>query len=360
MRISTPSANNPARKSRTRSSSRPEQGASSASCSAKSYAGLRSWVTWSGGPAPVRRGHRVHARRQRGDGRADRAHRPGPAAARHAFRRVDGGRGARTSRRLGRDLRRARATLRRRGPSNAAGVRSGRARGRETQCRTRSAGPIAPPRRRARGDRALADGREGSLASGPPLRTRRARRGSLRRLPGATRAGPRRRARQGIPADRMTGSREQALAPLSRVDAERLLPELSSGRQTLERRVLRARCLKYLESFDLAWAELSAVLPLVKDPLLAARVAVDLLHLSYYLVRREDSVRFAAMAESSAAGDPLLLAELRLGSSIVRTASNDVRGALVDARRGSDALAVAPRGRSRDLVTTSLQRQLAH
>ena len=78
----------------------------------------------------------------------------------------------------------------------------------------------------------------------------------------------------------MTGSREQALAPLSRVDAERLLPELSTGRQTLERRVLRARCLKYLESFDLAWAELNAVLPLVKDPLLAARVAVDLLHLS--------------------------------------------------------------------------------
>src|SRR5439155_10072893 len=56
----------------------------------------------------------------------------------------------------------------------------------------------------------------------------------------------------------------------------------------------------------------------------------------------------------------LLLAELRLGSSIVRTAANDVRGALVDARRGSDALAVAPRGRSRDLVTTRVQRQLAH
>jgi DNA-binding CsgD family transcriptional regulator len=158
----------------------------------------------------------------------------------------------------------------------------------------------------------------------------------------------------------MTSSREQALAPLSRIDAERLLPELSTGRQTLERRVLRARCLKYLESFDLAWAELSAVLPLVKDPLLLARVAVDLLHLSYYLVRRDDSVRFAAMAEMPAAGDPLLLAELRLGSSIVRTAANDVRDALVDARRASDALAVAPKGRSRDLVTTRVQRQLAH
>lgn len=158
----------------------------------------------------------------------------------------------------------------------------------------------------------------------------------------------------------MTSPGEAALAPLSRVDAERLLPELSTGRQTLERRVLRARCLKYLESFDLAWAELNAVLPLIKDPLLVARVAVDLLHLSYYLVRRDDSVRFAAMAETSAAGDPLLLAELRLGSSIVQTASNQVRDALVYARRAADALAVAPRGRSRDLVTTRVQRQLAH
>ena len=61
--------------------------------------------------------------------------------------------------------------------------------------------------------------------------------------------------------------REQALAPLSRADAERLLPLLSSGRQTLERRVLRARCLKYFESFDLAWAELNEVLPQVKEPL---------------------------------------------------------------------------------------------
>jgi tetratricopeptide (TPR) repeat protein len=158
----------------------------------------------------------------------------------------------------------------------------------------------------------------------------------------------------------MTSPRDAALAPLSRIDAERLLPELSTGRQTLERRVLRARCLKYLESFDLAWAELNAVLPLAKDPLLVARVAVDLLHLSYYLVRREDSVRFAAMAEAPAAGDPLLLAELRLGWSIVRTAANDVTTALVFARRADDALAAAPRGRARDLVTTRVQRQLAH
>src|SRR5512146_2914499 len=108
--------------------------------------------------------------------------------------------------------------------------------------------------------------------------------------------------------------------PLSRGDAERLLPGLATGRQTLERRVLRARCLKYLESFDLAWAELNAVLPLLKDPLLRARVAVDLLHLSYYLVRREDSLRFKNIAEVDAASDPIVLAELHLGSSIVNTA----------------------------------------
>src|SRR5512143_3858252 len=147
--------------------------------------------------------------------------------------------------------------------------------------------------------------------------------------------------------------------PLSRGDAERLLPGLATGRQTLERRVLRARCLKYLESFDLAWAELSSVLPLVKDPLLGARVAVDLLHLSYYLVRRDDSLRFKALAETNAAGDPLLLAELHLGSSIVNTASNEIREALRDARRAEDALAGAPRGRGRDLVATRVQRQLA-
>lgn len=158
----------------------------------------------------------------------------------------------------------------------------------------------------------------------------------------------------------MKAQRDQALLPLSRADAERLLPELATGRQSLERRVLRARCLKYLESFDLAWAELNAVLPLLKDPLLRARVAVDLLHLSYYLVRREDSPRFKKIAEADAASDPIILAELHLGSSIVNTAANEIREALRDARRAEDALAGAPRGRGRDLVTTRVQRQLAH
>jgi len=154
--------------------------------------------------------------------------------------------------------------------------------------------------------------------------------------------------------------RDQALAPLSRADAERLLPLLASGRQTLERRVLRARCLKYFESFDLAWAELNEVLPLVKEPLLEARVAVDLLQLSYYLVRRDETPRLAQIAQKHAAGDPLMLAEFHLGNSTVLTAQNEITNALQSARRAEDALLTAPKGRSRDLVVTRVQRQLAH
>src|SRR5437870_12303026 len=86
----------------------------------------------------------------------------------------------------------------------------------------------------------------------------------------------------------MTSVREQAIAPRSRTDAERLLPALSVGRGSLERRVLRARCLTCVESFDVAWAELSACRGHAKDPLLAARIAVDLIHLAYYLVRWDE------------------------------------------------------------------------
>ncbi len=158
----------------------------------------------------------------------------------------------------------------------------------------------------------------------------------------------------------MESLRDQALAPLSRADAERLLPVLSVGRQTLERRILRARCLKYVESFDVAWAELSALLELVKDPLLAARIAVDLVRLAYFLVRGDEVQRLERIAKHHAATDPLMLAELRLGRSINATAANEVTDALRDARWAEDALAAAPRGRSRDLVVTRVQRQLAH
>jgi hypothetical protein len=159
----------------------------------------------------------------------------------------------------------------------------------------------------------------------------------------------------------VTGTlREQAIAPLSRADAERLLPQLAVGRQTIERRVLRARCLKYVESFDVAWAELTELLPQTKDPLLAARVAVDLVHLAYYLVRGEEADRITKAAQDHAASDPFLLAELRLGHSINLTAANEVSRALTEARWAEDALTAAPKGRARDLVTTRLQRQLAH
>ena len=158
----------------------------------------------------------------------------------------------------------------------------------------------------------------------------------------------------------MATLRDQALAPLSRGDAERLLPDLASGRQSIERRVLRARCLKYLESFDLAWAELSDVYPQIHEPLMQARVAVDLLHLSYYLVRREDAQRYDKAAQKQAGLDPLLMGELLLGESIVLTAQNEITQALVRARRALDALSAATRGRSRDLVETRVQRQLAH
>jgi tetratricopeptide (TPR) repeat protein len=158
----------------------------------------------------------------------------------------------------------------------------------------------------------------------------------------------------------MPSYREQALAPLSRLDAERLLPALSIGRGTLDRRVLRARCLTCVESFELAWAELTACRGLVKDPLLGARIAVDLVHLAYYLVRWDEVAPLTRQAERQAAADPLLLAELRLALSINRTAANEISAALTEARRGEDALAAAPRGRAKDLVSARLQRQLAH
>src|SRR5258708_9823704 len=80
----------------------------------------------------------------------------------------------------------------------------------------------------------------------------------------------------------MTAARDQALAPLSRADAERLLPTLSVGRQSLERRILRARCLVSVESFDVARAELPPLHPQTKDPLLATRIAGDLIPLAHY------------------------------------------------------------------------------
>src|SRR5205085_9717403 len=106
-----------------------------------------------------------------------------------------------------------------------------------------------------------------------------------RRVPRPSLARARQRAAAALPAplanptrsavvilSAMPTVREQALAPLSRVEAERLLPTLSVGKQTLQRRILRARCLTYVESFDVAWAELTALHAQTKDPLLSARI----------------------------------------------------------------------------------------
>ncbi len=152
---------------------------------------------------------------------------------------------------------------------------------------------------------------------------------------------------------------EQAIAPLTRGDAERLLPALATGRQTLERRVLRARCLRQVESFDVAWAELATLLPQTSD-VLAARVATDLVHLAYYLVRPRDAARYARVAERTAAHDPLVLAELRLAESMNRTAANEITAALAATRFADDAVAGAPRGRGSDVVSLRIQRHLAH
>src|SRR5258706_503647 len=150
--------------------------------------------------------------------------------------------------------------------------------------------------------------------------------------------------------------RAQALAPRSRAEAERLLPTLSVGKQTLERRILRARCLTYVESFDVAWAELTALHAQTKDPLLSARIAVDLAHLAYYLVRGDEVARLVKQAERQAAADPLMLAELQLAKSINRTAANEITAALTDARWAEDALAAAPRGAPEDLAHIALLR----
>src|SRR5258708_27838661 len=105
----------------------------------------------------------------------------------------------------------------------------------------------------------------------------------------------------------MTTAGDQALARLSRADGDRLLPTLSVGRQSLERRILRARCLVSVEAFDVAWAELTALHPQTKDPLLATRIAVDLIHLPDYLVPLDEGGRPVAPAAPPPAAQPLML-----------------------------------------------------
>ena len=151
------------------------------------------------------------------------------------------------------------------------------------------------------------------------------------------------------------------VAPLSRADAERLLPRYSSGRLSLEDRVMRARCLRTMEAWDVAWNELLAVKDKVTDPLLRARVEQDLLHLAYYVGADIDTLALYRSALRHAGGDALLVAEVETAWSVHRLANaNDATGAQRAAQAALDALRAAPPDRDRDLVAVRVQRQLAH
>ncbi len=151
------------------------------------------------------------------------------------------------------------------------------------------------------------------------------------------------------------------LAPLSRADAERLLPRYSSGRLSVEDRVMRARCLRTMEAWQVAWNELSAVKDKVTEPLLRARVEQDLLHLAYYVAADVDTATLYRSALRHAGGDALLAAEVEMAWSVHRLAvANDATGAQRAAQAALDALRTAPPDRDRDLVVVRVQRQLAH
>ena len=154
--------------------------------------------------------------------------------------------------------------------------------------------------------------------------------------------------------------RAAVIAPLSRPEAERLLPRFASGRLSLEDRVLRARCLRAMETFDVAWNDLLSLRDKAREPRLRARIEQDLLHLAYFVGAK---INVAALYESAlrhAGGDALLAAEIELAWSVHRIAANDATGSLRAAQSAQDALRAAPPDRDRELVLLRVQRQLAH
>lgn len=154
--------------------------------------------------------------------------------------------------------------------------------------------------------------------------------------------------------------RPAVIAPLSRPDAERLLPRFASGRLSLEDRILRARSLRAIEAFDVAWNELLALRDKVKEPLLLARVEQDLLHLAYYVNASLDLEAIYRSALRHAGGDALLVAEIELAWSVHQIVANDATAALRAAQAAQDALRAVRSGRDRDLVLVRVQRHLAH
>ena len=153
---------------------------------------------------------------------------------------------------------------------------------------------------------------------------------------------------------------DRALAPLSRTDAERLLPRLPKSPIREAEKLLRGRCLRLVESFEPAWNEITALAVTAKDPRIRARAQIELVYLAYYLVHPDEGDLAAAAAEPIAADDPLMLADLHIARSVLATGSDRIADAFKAIAFAQDALRAAPRGRGRDLTDGALQRQLAH
>ena len=156
-------------------------------------------------------------------------------------------------------------------------------------------------------------------------------------------------------------AREPLSGPLARADAEKLLPKYASARLSLEDRLMRGRCLRMVEAWEVAWNELSGLREKFKTPLLRARIAQELLHLAYYVGADIDIATLYRGAIRDAGADALLVAEIETAWSVHRLATqNDATGALRAAQTALDSLRAVPADRDRDLVSVRVQRQLAH
>ena len=158
----------------------------------------------------------------------------------------------------------------------------------------------------------------------------------------------------------MARALERALGPLSRTEAERLLRTMPKRPASDAHELLGGRCLRLVESFQAAWSTLVAVAERAADARIRARANVELVFLSYYLVRHDEGERAAAAADEDAAADPLTLADLHVARSILATGADRIPDAFKQIAFAQDALRGAGRGRGRDLVEAALQRQLAH
>ena len=124
---------------------------------------------------------------------------------------------------------------------------------------------------------------------------------------------------------------------------------------------MRARCLRTVEAWEVAWNELTALRDKVKTPLLRARIGQDMLHLAYYVGADIDVASLYRAAVRDAGANALLVAEIETAWSVHRIATqNDATGALRAAQTALDSLRTAAADRDRDLVTVRVQRQLAH